>query len=232
MASRSEPARVARFTATERILHWLVAIAFFAMLGTGMALYFPSMAGYMDRPTAKQIHLWAAIGMGVAMVLVPLLGNRRAVLRSAREVQFLDRDDVAWLRAGPVRQLGRVAPVPQGRFNAGQKLNTALMSGGMVVIYVTGFLLWYGERNTEWRLMGSVPVHDLFSLFLVLLVTGHVYLAAIHPMTRAALRGITFGDVDREYAEHHHAKWVAQLDAEHDPPEGGEGPELPDLVSR
>ena len=59
-----------------------------------------------------------------------------------------------------------------------------------------------------------MPVHDLFSLFLFFLVTGHIYLAAIHPMTRAALRGMTFGDVDREFAEHHHAKWVASLDAE------------------
>jgi formate dehydrogenase subunit gamma len=201
-----------RFTATERVLHWTIAITFFVMLGTGLALYFPVFAQFVDRPSAKEFHLWAAIAMGVAMVLVPLLGNRRAVLDSAREVQYLDRDDVAWLKAGPARQLGRVSPVPQGRFNAGQKLNTALLSGGMTIMYVTGFLLWWGERNTEWRLMGTVPVHDIFTLLLTLLVTGHIYLAAIHPMTRAALRGMTYGDVDREFAEHHHAKWVEEVD--------------------
>jgi len=192
----------------------MVVITFTIMFGTGLALYFPVFAKLMSRPLAKEIHLWAAIAMGVAMVLVPLLGNLRSVLRSAHEVQYLDEDDVTWLKAGPVAQLGTVAPAPQGRFNAGQKLNTAMLSGGMFIMYLTGFLLWYGERNTEWRMMGSVPVHDLFTIFLTGLVAGHIYLAVIHPTTRAALRGMTFGDVDREFAEHHHAKWVAELDAQ------------------
>ena len=191
-----------------------MASTFFVMLGTGAALYFPSLAQYMNRTLAKDIHLWAAIAMGVSMLLIPLMGNRRSVLRSVREVQYMDQDDVDWLKAGPVKQLGRTAPVPQGRFNAGQKMNTVLLSGGMVIMYITGFLLWYGERDTNFRFLGSVPVHDLFSLFLIFLVTGHIYLASIHPMTRAAFRGMTFGDVDREFAEHHHAKWVAALDAE------------------
>lgn len=212
--AEARPARLERFNRTERLLHWLVAVTFFIMLGTGLALYFPAFAQVMSRPLAKDIHLWAAIAMGISMVAVPLVGNHRSVLRAARDVQYLDADDAAWLKAGPVRQLGKVAPVPQGRFNAGQKMNTVLLSGGMVIMYVTGFLLWYGERDTSYRLMGSVPVHDIFSLFLVLLVTGHVYLAAIHPTTRAAMRGMTLGDVDREFAEHHHEKWVASVDAE------------------
>ncbi|MCW2921624.1 MAG: hypothetical protein JWL76_1498 [Thermoleophilia bacterium] len=214
MASPDRRTRLTRFTLTERVLHWLVAVTFLLMLGTGLALYFPSFAQLMSRPVAKDIHLWSAIVMGVSMVLVPLLGDRAAVLGSAREVQYLDGDDVAWLKAGPVRQLGKVSPVPQGRFNAGQKLNTAMLSGGMVIMYLTGFLLWYGERDTSYRFMGTVPMHDVFTVFLTLLVTGHIYLAAIHPMTRAALRGMTYGDVDREFAEHHHAKWVASLDAD------------------
>lgn len=216
-APDTHPPRLVRFTRTERILHWLIAIAFFVMLVTGLALYFPVFARLMNRPMAKEVHLWAAIGMGVAMVAVPLLGNLRAVVRSAREVQYLDQDDMTWLKSGPVKQLGKVAPAPQGRFNAGQKLNTALLSGGMVVMYVTGFLLWYGERDTTYRLMGSVPVHDIFTVLLTGLVVGHIYLAAIHPMTRAALRGMTYGDVDRTFAEHHHAKWVAAVDAEQAP---------------
>ena len=224
MASPDTSARLARFTATERVLHWIVAITFFLMLGTGAALYFPALAQLMSRPVAKDIHLLSAIAMGVSMLLVPLLGNRRAVLGSVREVQYLDRDDVAWLKAGPVRQLARRSPVPQGRFNAGQKLNTAMLSGGMFIMYVTGFLLWYGERDTSWRFLGSVPMHDIFTVFLTLLVTGHIYLAAIHPMTRAALRGMTFGDVDREFAEHHHAKWVAEVDADRETPRSEVGP--------
>ena len=44
---------------------------------------------------------------------------------------------------------------------------------------------------------------------LVLLV-GHLYLALIHPATRQALRGITLGTVDAQWAERHHPKWAAE----------------------
>ena len=48
------------------------------------------------------------------------------------------------------------------------------------------------------------------SFFLFL---GHLYLAVIHPKTRHALNGMTRGWVDRDWAQQHHAKWVASLDA-------------------
>ena len=44
---------------------------------------------------------------------------------------------------------------------------------------------------------------------LVLLV-GHLYLAVINPATRHALRGMTLGTVDEQWARAHHAKWAAQ----------------------
>jgi cytochrome b subunit of formate dehydrogenase len=47
------------------------------------------------------------------------------------------------------------------------------------------------------------------------LVAGHIYLAVLHPATRGALRGMTLGDVDRDWASRHHAKWVSG-GAEHD----------------
>jgi formate dehydrogenase subunit gamma len=42
----------------------------------------------------------------------------------------------------------------------------------------------------------------------VALLTGHLYLAVIHPRTRHALRGITLGDVREDWAREHHRKWV------------------------
>ena len=68
-------------------------------------------------------------------------------------------------------------------------------------------MLWYGERDTRFRFAGTLLVHDgLMYVFLVLLA-GHLYLAVIHPSTRHALRGITLGTVDDDWARRHHAKW-------------------------
>jgi formate dehydrogenase subunit gamma len=206
--------RLRRFGRSERAAHWLLAVTFFAMLFTGLCLSVSAFAGILDRPTAKAWHLWSAIALAAGLALVVLLGDRRALARSAREIDRFDTDDGQWLRGAPRRALnGRPAP-PQGRFNAGQKLNASLIGGLMLAMYVTGGLLWYGERDTTYRFAGTVIVHDWGTLILMLLVAGHLYLAVLHPATRHALRGMMLGDVDEEWARKHHRKWVESEQAE------------------
>jgi formate dehydrogenase subunit gamma len=207
----SAPARVRRFSRTERLAHWLLAVAFFVMLGSGLALLLPSLAGVIDRPTAKAWHLDASFALVAGLVVLGLVGDRRGLRRVAAEVDRFDRDDARWLRRGPAAALGRDEGPPQGRFNAGQKLNALLIFGLMGVMYVTGLLLLEGEADTRFRFAGTVMVHDWGMLVLLLLVAGHLYLAVLHPTTRHALRGITLGDVDRGWATHHHRKWVEGL---------------------
>jgi formate dehydrogenase subunit gamma len=205
--------RIRRFTRTERAAHWLLAATFFVMLFTGLCLSVSSFEGILDRPTAKAWHLWSAIALAAGLVLVTLLGDRRSLARSAREIDRFDADDGSWLRGAPGRVLSGRAGPPQGRFNAGQKLNAALIGGLMLVMYATGGLLWYGERNTTYRFAGTVIVHDWATLILMFLVAGHLYLAVLHPSTRHALRGMTLGDVDETWARTHHAKWVEPEEA-------------------
>src|SRR3954452_4657207 len=127
-ASAVKP-RVRRFSRTERAAHWLLAATFFAMLFTGLCLSVSSFEGILDRPTAKAWHLWSAIALAARLVLVTRLGDRRSLPRRAREIARYDSDDGRCLRGAPGRVLsGRDGP-PQGRFNAGQKLNAALIGG-------------------------------------------------------------------------------------------------------
>lgn len=207
MASRR--LRIARFSRTERLAHWLLACTFFVMTGSGLALYLPDLSNTIARPTAKAWHLWSAAVLGIGIVVIVALGDRRSLGKTARDLERLDGDDARWLTGGPRRFVtGDDAP-PQGRFNAGQKLNASITLGLMIVMAVTGLLLWYGEQDTRFRFAGSVDIHDWASWILIALVTGHIYLAVLHPATRHALRGMTIGDVDREWAAHHHEKWVA-----------------------
>ena len=53
-------------------------------------------------------------------------------------------------------------------------------------------------------------VHDWATLILMFLVAGHLYLAVLHPATRHALRGMTLGDVDEDWARAHHTKWAGR----------------------
>ena len=208
-------ARITRFGVTERLLHWAVAALVGVETVTGAFLWAPAFSTLVSRPTATWLHLAAAVGLALAFLLAPLIGDRDALRRAARQVDRFDADDAAWLRGLPRRLLhrrARPAP-PQGRFNAGQKLNAALTGGLLAVLALSGALLWQGERDTDWRLEGSVTVHDAATVALLVLVLGHIYLAVLNPATRHALQGMTRGDVDRAWAEHHHATWVAEQGA-------------------
>jgi cytochrome b subunit of formate dehydrogenase len=71
--------------------------------------------------------------------------------------------------------------------------------------------MWYGERDPRFRLEGAIAVHDALTYVSLVLFSGHLYLAILHPATRHALRGITAGSVRADWAVAHHAKWVAGL---------------------
>ena len=197
MANR---AYVRRFSRTERALHWIHASAFFVLLGSGLVLYLPSLSvAVSNRPLVKAIHVYTAIAWMLALVLVVLVGDRAGLRRTVRELDLFDGDDRRWLTA---------RPTPQGRFNAGQKLNAALTAAFALLFAVSGFLLWYGERNNDFRWTSTLLLHDGLTLASVFLLTGHLYLTLIHRATRHSLRGMTLGSVREDWARDHHAKWL------------------------
>lgn len=196
----AERRTVRRFSSTERALHWVHAGAFFALLPTGVALYLPALAGGLgSRQLLKTLHLGAATAWVVALLLVAAVGDRRGLRDTLRELETFDHDDRRWLR-------GR--PAPQARFNAGQKTHATVQAAAAVLFLVSGSLLWYGERDTRFRLDGTILLHDALTVGVTLLVAGHLYLAIVHPATRPALRGMLDGAVDAEWAGRHHAKWA------------------------
>jgi formate dehydrogenase subunit gamma len=192
------PGYVKRFSPVERLLHWLNAVGFFFLLATGLILYLPRLSVLVARRQEIQyIHFWGGVAWLAALAAVVAVGARR-LLSTARELDTFDRDDLRWLR-------GRRAP--QGRFNAGQKINAALTASFAVLFGVSGLLLWFGEQDTRVRFASTVILHDGLMYVSLALVAGHLYLSLIHPATRHSLRGMTLGDVRADWAGRHHAKW-------------------------
>ena len=188
-----------RFSRTERTLHWANAAFFLFLLATGLILYLPSLSVAVGRrPLVQSAHFWSGVAWIAVLATIVLLGDRRGILRAAREIDRFDHDDLRWLG-------GR--PAPQGRFNAGQKLNAALTAAFTLLFLVSGLLLWFGERDTRLRFASTVVLHDGLMYVSLVLLIGHLYLAVIHPTTRHALRGITLGTVNEEWAARHHGKW-------------------------
>ena len=189
-AAVSEP-RVQRWTLTERALHWVHAAAFIVLLGSGLCLYLPSLSELVSRrPLLKDIHIYTAASWAGAIVLILVFGNHRTYRRTLRELDTLD---------------------PDGRMNRGQQLNTIVTVAFAILFSVSGFLLWYGERDTRFRFAGTLLVHDWLMYVAFVLFLGHLYYALILPSTRHSLNGMTRGWVREEWAARRHPGWVAAL---------------------
>ena len=198
----SEVVYLERFTRTERAVHWVHATAFFGLLATGLVLYVPRLSILVGRrPLLKNLHVYTAVAWLAALVLVVVLGDRRRLGRTVRELDEFDRDDLNWLRR---------RPAPQGRFNAGQKLNAVLTASFALLFAVSGSLLWLGERDHRFQFASTILLHDWLMYLSLALLVGHLYLALIYPATRHSLRGITSGSVRSDWAERHHSKWVRE----------------------
>jgi formate dehydrogenase subunit gamma len=184
---------VMRFSRSERTLHWVNAIGFLWLLATGLILYLPSLAVVVGRrPLVKDMHFWAGIGWISSLVLVILLGDRRGLLRTARELEVFR----------------------PSRFNVGQKVNAVLTAAFTVLFLVSGLLLWLGERDTRFRFASTVILHDGLMFVALALLVGHLYLALIHPATRHALRGMTLGTVREGWAREHYPRWHPEFEVD------------------
>jgi formate dehydrogenase subunit gamma len=197
---------VRRFSAQERRLHWLLAGTFLTMLATGLILYLPAFAELAaNRRLWKSIHLGAAIAFWAGLVLLALSDTDGALRRSAADIDRLDADDARWLRWAAAR---RGPEPPQGRFNAGQKVNAAIVAGLMLVFTASGVLMYLQETDAAFRgRTSAILVHDAATWVALPLIAGHLYLAALNPSSRHSLRGMLLGTVRRDWARRHHSKW-------------------------
>ena len=181
------------------MLHWTHAAAFFVLLGTGVALYAPSLtAAFGSRELLRDVHLVTAVAWVLALAVVFALGDRRALRETIRELDAFDEDDREWLRT---------FDAPQGRFNAGQKLNAVVTAAFAVLFAVSGFFLWFGARDNDFSSPSAILLHDGLTLIAIALVAGHLYFTLVRPATRHSLRGMTLGTVRADWARERHPKW-------------------------
>jgi len=163
---------------SERAVHWLTAVAFFSLLISGLVVG--------RRGTFHDVmYAWHLASAGVlvgGVALIAVAGNRRALGGTARELLGLDVEDREWLAAIGARLLSGALEPPAARFNAGQKVNFALVCVLVCILYITGVdTILAGTHHN--LIFGR---HKLATIALSVLVAGHLYMALLNRRTRHA----------------------------------------------
>jgi formate dehydrogenase subunit gamma len=197
---------VLRYSLLERVVHWLVAIAFIYLMLSGFALGYPRATWLYDvlggGQTVRFVHpiVGVAFTLGVVLMLVVWL----------RDMAF-DGSDRAWARDLPSYVREGHSRVDVGRFNAGQKGYFWFSVATGVLLLVSGLPLWFpGLMTGGWNQLARLVHHALF----LLTVGGfiiHVYMSTV--MLPGTMPGMTGGRVTRAWAAWHHPGWFRKQEA-------------------
>jgi formate dehydrogenase subunit gamma len=191
-----------RFDRTERWLHWANATLVGVLVLTGLVLYWGELSSIVGRRAMfKEIHVIAGLGLPLPFLLALPGRKGRALRRDLGALNRFSASDFRWLRSR-----GADPTVRLGKFNPGQKLNTAFVGAALVTMLATGMVLrFFGPFPLSWR-TGATFVHDWTALALGLAITGHVWLAFADP---EALRGMVSGTVPPAWARQNRPRWYA-----------------------
>ena len=201
-AAMRRPERLPRFTPAERFAHRSVAGLGIILTVSGLILYLPELSLLVARRTLVEgVHVVAGLLLPLPVFAAWLSPAFRA------DLAVLNRfypSDWAWLR----NRDRRTAGYPVGKFNAGQKINSWLSAGSILVLVGSGVLMFFTRlAPLAWR-TGATFVHDWFALGLFLLVAGHLYRALRDPEAR---RGMRHGTVSESWARTEHRAWAEEL---------------------
>lgn len=199
---------IQRYTANERSNHWMVAL-FFILAGlSGLALFHPALfwLSYLfgGGPWTRILHPF----LGLAM-FVFFLG---LVLRFASH-NLLEKSDVQWLKQWRDVVANREENLPEvGRYNAGQKLLFWTLLLCMLVLLVTGIVIWR-QYFSAWFGIGvirlSVLLHAFAAFVLISSILVHIY-AGI--WVKGSMGAMLYGWVSRAWARKHHGAWLKSVD--------------------
>jgi len=199
------PKELTRYSASERSNHWIVAISFVLIALSGLSFFHP-----LFWPLTQ------LFGGGVwTRILHPYIGVALVICFASMFVKFraLNRmtpADWEWVRR--IREMagGNDLTMPaQGKYNGGQKLMFWSISACLLLMVLSGVLMWRAYFTFPVTLVRvAAVVHAAVGAIAIAIILGHVYLAI---WTRGTIHAMLYGTVTRAWARQHHARWYRQM---------------------
>jgi len=197
---------VKRFTPIERFAHRTITILMFILIATAAALYIPDISVLVgNRGIVKTIHSVSGFLLPIPLIIAIAFPVFRM---NMRELNRFYPHDFAWLKRQDSTSIKPeiINPDPvYGKYNAGQKLNSAFSFGSILIMFATGMVMFFSSLFTDDIRTGATFVHDWLTLAIVVALAGHIY----HAMNDAQARmGMRSGEVTPSWAQAHHPQWV------------------------
>jgi formate dehydrogenase subunit gamma len=202
------PGHVLRYNFKERITHWVAAISYLYLLLTGLAFWSPwcfwlaLMLG--GGQVSRMLHPWA--GLIFALCVLVMFVMWAAHMK-------VDENDKTWFKSvGYYVQNEDEKMPPAGRYNGGQKSLFWGFVVCMVLLLLSGLVLWFPENIPwSWRYLRyvAVLVHASSALLTIGLFLLHVYMGVF--AERGALDSMVHGDVSMNFVRRYHPRWYEEI---------------------
>jgi formate dehydrogenase subunit gamma len=201
--------KIARFSLTQRVVHWTIACVFLLLAFTGLILLFgrPFVIPLIGKGAFGVL---ASASMQVHNLFGPIFAiSLVALFFSFVRGNFPSLSDFRWLLKGGGLLGGHVRA---GRYNAGEKGWFWIVVLAGILLSGSGFVLLFPGLTAARDLMQDAGlIHGIAALIFIGFAIGHIYLGSIG--TEGTLEGMTTGDVDENWARTHHDLWLEQSKA-------------------
>ncbi|MDT1062738.1 formate dehydrogenase subunit gamma [Paracoccus sp. CPCC 101403] len=201
------PVTVSRYRGFTRANHWVTAISLIVLLLSGLSLFHPALYFLTGLFGGGQATRWLHPFVGILLFF-----SFFVLFAQLWKLNLPRPEDRTWVaNIGEVVK-GHEERLPElGKYNAGQKGVFWAMSGLIIVLIVSGVMIWeeyfpdlVSLPVRRWAML----VHSLAAVLIILTFIVHVYAAF---WTRGTLRAMTRGTVTGGWAWRHHRKWLREL---------------------
>jgi formate dehydrogenase subunit gamma len=198
--------KLLRFTATERVVHWSVAISFCILGLSGLVMLFGkhvllpvigyTLFGWLGM-ASKNLHNFVAPFFMVSVLVMVLIWIRDNLPKAY---------DLKWLAGAPAFFLkGR--HLPSGRFNGGEKawfwIGVVALS---IIVSWSGLVLLFPNFDQTRAVMQDAWVwHASAALLYIAMALGHIYMGTIG--VEGTYGNMREGTADETWAKEHHEYW-------------------------
>ena len=198
--------KILRHDNSERIVHWLIAIAFLFLFFSGLALFSPFFfwmsAIFGGGQFMRLLHPFA--GVLLILLFYPYAWKIR------KDNQWTPAD-AKWVEHSVAYMKKKIEFSDTGKYNAGQKLMYWSMVPIIAILFLTGITMWQPWFANAF----PAPLRRVTSLlhavaaFVMFIGIGIHWYAAY--WTRGSIRAMVRGTVTKAWARFHHPAWFRQI---------------------